>query len=218
MTTQPVWIDPRERERLYGGRVVAENVSYDEYLTGKYGVHVEWVYGAVIEMPSVGFTQNRLSQFLIVLFRVYCEATGGGEVAHDPFVMKPGADLPGRQPDIQVILPDRLHLLRENEMAGAANLVVEIVSPESGKRDRGEKFEEYERAGVDEYWILDPQRRESLFYVRGEDGLYHNRPPVEGIYSLVALPGLKLEVVLLWRETLPTSEQIIAIVKAMLDK
>jgi len=37
-------------------------------------------------------------------------------------------------------------------------MVVEIVSPDSQSRDRGDKFYEYEEAGVLEYWILDQTR------------------------------------------------------------
>jgi Uma2 family endonuclease len=203
-------------KRLYSGKIVAENVSYEDFLTGKYGTHVEWVNGMVIEMPSVGFTQNRLNKFLIILLQTYCELTDGGVVTYDPFVMKSRDDLPGRQPDVQIILPNRLHLLKENEMAGPANLVIEIVSPESGARDRGEKRDEYEQGGVQEYWILDPQRRESLFYVRGEDELFHLRLPVDGVYTSSVLPKLKFKVDILWRENLPTTIEIVQMVDAML--
>jgi hypothetical protein len=52
----------------------------------------------------------------------------------------------------------------------------EWPSPESHRRDRVEKFAEYERGGVPEYWILDPVRQETLFYVLNADGIYE---PVE---------------------------------------
>src|SRR5215813_14066684 len=122
MVTNLEQTDLKERERMYGGKILAEHVPYEEYLTGKYGIHAEWVYGVIVEMSPVGRKHNRLDEFLILIFRTYLELTAGGEVLHDPFVMKPSAELPGRQPDIQVILLDRLSMLKENEMAGPANL------------------------------------------------------------------------------------------------
>jgi Uma2 family endonuclease len=203
-------------DALIGETIVARGVTYEDYLSGNYGRHVEWVNGVVIAMSPVSIPHDQLGRFLATLFTVMLESTTGGMVLQDPVVMKTDPALPGRQPDIQVILPDRLHLLQTNQVAGPANLVVEIVSPESGPRDRGVKFIEYEKGGVLEYWIIDPLRREPLFYVRGEDGLFHSRPPVDGVYTSVILPQLKLPVELLWRETLPTTREIVQMVEAML--
>ncbi|TVR87466.1 MAG: Uma2 family endonuclease [Spirochaetaceae bacterium] len=61
------------------------------------------------------------------------------------------------QPDITVSCdPTKL---TEQGMTGAPDLVVEIVSPESGLIDRGRKFELYRRYGVREYWIVDQDER-----------------------------------------------------------
>jgi Uma2 family endonuclease len=51
-------------------------------------------------------------------------------------------------------------------------LIVEIISPESSGRDRGEKFYEYEMAGVREYWLIDPQREQVEFYELNAEGRY----------------------------------------------
>ncbi len=208
-------IDERD-VMVFSGKVIAENVPYDDYLTGKYGRHTEWIYGVVIAMSPVSIQHGRFDGFLQDLFKWYLALSTGGEVFHDPVVMKAAPDLPGRQPDIQVVLPDHAHFIQENQVAGPANLVVEIVSPDSVKRDRGEKFDEYEKGGVQEYWILDPQRKEALFYVLGEDGLFHSRLAENGVYTSYVLPKLKLRVDLLWQEKLPTSPEVVEMVKQML--
>lgn len=208
-------IDERD-VMVFSGKIIAENVSYEEYLTGKYGRHTEWIYGVVIAMSPVSVRHGRLGSFVEDLFKWYLALTTGGEVFHDPVVMKAAPHLPGRQPDIQVVLPDRAHFIQENQVAGPANLVVEIVSPESVKRDRGEKFDEYEKGGVQEYWILDPERKEPLFYVLGEDGLFHSRLPENGFYTSYVLPKLRLAVDLLWQEKLPTTPEVVEMVKQML--
>ena len=201
---------------IFSAKVLAQDVSYEDYLSGTYGRHVEWIYGTVIAMSPVSLKHVHLVAFLRTLFQAYLESTSGGQVLGDPFVMRVAPDLPGRQPDIQVVLPDRLSSLQENQMAGPANLVVEVVSPQSVQRDRGEKFQEYERGGVLEYWILDPIRQEALFYVRGEDELFHSRTTETGLYSSVVLDKLQLPVEILWQDTLPQPRETVQMVEQML--
>jgi Uma2 family endonuclease len=200
------------------GRVVAENVPYEEYLTGKYGRHVEWIHGVVVAMMPIDIHHNDISQFLCALLDTYVHLTTGGRLLSEPMVMRASRDLPARQPDVQVLLQDRLHLLQEYEVAGAANLVVEIVSPGTEDTDRGAKFREYEKGGVPEYWILDRKRREALFYVLGDDGLYHNHLPVDGSYTSAVLPKLKLSVDILWQETPPSVPDTVKLVEEMLKE
>ena len=209
---------PEEEVMVFSGKIIAENVAYEDYLSGKYGRHTEWIFGVVIAMSPINIKHALLNSFLEILFRFYLEHATGGKVLRDPFVMKPGDDFPARQPDIQIILPDRTHFIQETQVTGPANLVVEIVSPESVKRDRGEKFDEYERAGVDEYWLLDPQRNESLFYVRGENGLYQSRLPVDGVYTSHVLDRLQIKVSLFWEEELPDTQATMHMVEEMLAK
>jgi Uma2 family endonuclease len=215
MVTKTASAELSDRERLYGGKIVAENVPYEDYLSGKYGIHVEWINGVVIDMSPVSTWHGQLNSFLEFLFACLLDQTTGGVVHRDPVVMRAKPELPARQPDLQVILPDRTHFIQENQVAGPANLVVEIVSPESSRRDRGDKHEEYEQGGVDEYWIVDPQRKEALFYVRGTDDLFHLTLPVDGIYTSTVLPKLKLWVDLLWQDKLPTPTEIVRMVESM---
>lgn len=53
-------------------------------------------------------------------------------------------------------------------MDGTPDLIVEVTSPESLARDRGEKYVEYEAAGVREYWLIDPDRQQitTRFFTR----------------------------------------------------
>jgi len=201
---------------VYSGKVIAQNVPYEDYLSGKYGEHTEWIFGDVIEMSPVSVQHGHISIYLMTLLQIYLEKTTGGKVCEDPIVMRAAENLPARQPDIQVILPERADIIKPNQVAGPAHLVVEIVSPGSVQRDRGEKFREYEQGGVDEYWIIDPQREEALFYVRDDGGLYRAQSLVEGAYTSTVLPRLQLTVNTLWEETLPTITQIMQSVNAML--
>jgi Uma2 family endonuclease len=83
-------------------------------------------------------------------------------------------------------------------------LFIEITSPESLLRDRGEKFAEYELAGVQEYWLLDSERKRADFYVLGTDGRYRLVALGEdGVYHSQILQGFWLNVAWLWQEPLP---------------
>lgn len=77
-----------------------------------------------------------------------------------------------RAPDLLFVSNASLHRLKETYLDGAADLVVEVVSPESRARDWGEKFTEYEEAGVHEYWLIDPERKQAEFYQLGANGAY----------------------------------------------
>lgn len=75
--------------------------------------------------------------------------------------------------------PDLLYVSREREqrqmtednLEGAPDLVVEILSPSTKHIDRGAKHRLYERFGVPEYWIVDPEREMVRVYRLDSEGL-----------------------------------------------
>ena len=83
---------------------------------------------------------------------------------------------------------------------------MEIVSEDSVSRDRVDKFDEYEAAGIAEYWLIDPRprRRRATFYQLNEAGQYEAAPVgADGVYHSAVLPGFWLKVNWLWAEELP---------------
>lgn len=100
------------------------------------------------------------------------------------------------QPDI-VVFRDR-GKLTDAGARGAPDLVVEILSPSTSRKDLNEKYRLYERSGVREYWVVDPGNRSILAYRRGEDGSFGEgelREPLRGyapLHSLV-LEGFILD-------------------------
>lgn len=74
------------------------------------------------------------------------------------------------QPDILFIRQDRLGIVKEKWIEGAPDLIVEILSPSNWIDDRRTKFRVYALAGVREYWIVDPDKRQiEVFALRGSD-------------------------------------------------
>lgn len=71
-------------------------------------------------------------------------------------------------PDIMVIC-DRKYL-KGGSYSGVPKFIVETLSPSTAKRDRSEKKDIYEKAGVEEYWLVSPQGSMEIYYL--EDGRY----------------------------------------------
>lgn len=63
------------------------------------------------------------------------------------------------QPDVLMIHRSRRHIVTSRGVEGPPDLVVEVLSPGSRKRDRLKKMAVYENHGVPEYWIVDPEAR-----------------------------------------------------------
>lgn len=75
------------------------------------------------------------------------------------------------EPDISVIC-NRDHI-SPKRINGAPDLVVEILSPSNRKYDMVKKLELYERAGVKEYWIVDPEKRRVMVYLFNDADVVH---------------------------------------------
>jgi Uma2 family endonuclease len=183
----------------------AGKMTYEEFLAwADEDTWAEWVNGEVIVLTPASYRHQDIITFLASLIRFFVEAHQRGCVLTAPFQMKLGPDLPGREPDLVFIAREHLDRLKSTYLDGPADLVVEIISPDSRARDRGAKFYEYEQGGVREYWLLDPLRHQAEFYQLALDGIYRAAPlGADGRYYSAVLDGLWLEVDWLWQEPLP---------------
>jgi Uma2 family endonuclease len=97
------------------------------------------------------------------------------------------------QPDLLVVLNERLGILTEEGAEGAPDLVIEILSPKTRCLDLANKKQEYARAGVKELWIIDPEPRSITIHEFASDGVDTARQLVEeGTLSTGLLPGFEL--------------------------
>lgn len=179
-------------------------MSYDEWLDWDYeGGLTEWIDGEVhIYMPATR-THQRLVEFLDRVLGLFVELMGLGIVKLAPYSMRAIPDGNGREPDVMFVATEHLDRLREKELVGPADLVVEIISDDSVERDRDKKFTEYEQGGVREYWIFDPRpkRLRADFYVLNEMGRFQPVPVgTDGIYHATVLQNFWLKVEWLWDE------------------
>ena len=183
-------------------QVSAAAMSYEDFLKAYDGVHAEWVNGEVVPMTPVSPRHQQVALFLSALFQHFCEQRNAGRVLSAPVQMKLGDT--AREPDVMVLTPEHADRIKPSFVEGPADLVVEIISPESRGRDRGDKYYEYEQAGVREYWLVDPARRQAEFYQLTGRGVYELvRSDERGRFESRVLPGLWIQVEWLWQEPLP---------------
>ena len=177
-------------------------VTYAEFLDwADEDTLAEWVNGEIVMTSPASLQHQSLGLFLGQLLGLYAEQNSLGRVILPPFQMKLPSS--GREPDLLFVASTHLDRLRDTFLDGPADLVVEIISPESIGRDRGEKLYEYEAGGVPEYWLLDAQRQWAEFY-HLEAGRY--RPAftgAAGVYRAQAVTGFWLRVEWLWQQPLP---------------
>lgn len=185
-------------------------VSYEEYLARASETRIaEWVDGEMItHMPPLVQHQN-IGGFLFYLLSTASTAMKLGKVILAPCEVKLWSDGPAREPDIFFISNEKLNQLGRKRFEGAPDLVVEIVSSSSVREDKVRKFGEYERAGVSEYWIIDPRPHHETadFFQRDELGIYQPvEADAEGVYRSRIIPHFWLDVEWLWQQPLPDKQ------------
>lgn len=212
MAINAAWTGPTEHE------VTARDVSWEVYMERFAADFFEWDNGLVIKMSPVDEAHDRLTRYLVLLLEAYMAMRRLGQIRQAPFVMRLASINKSREPDLQVILRSNPCTLTRTYMDGPADLCIEVVSRESAQRDHGEKFIEYETAGVGEYWIIDPLRKECRFYRLDETKKAYlpQLPDTNGNYRTPILPSLVLNVPTLLEDKQPDFLEIGKAVQAMM--
>lgn len=181
----------------------APTMTYEEFLDwSDEDTLAEWVDGTVVMTSPASLRHQLIAQFLFKMLSSFSEMRQLGLTLTPPFQMKLAGS--GREPDVLYVANAHLDRLKPTFLDGAADLVVEIISPESAGRDRGDKYFEYEQANIPEYWLIDPDRTRAEFYRLGDDGRYQlARVGEDNVYHSAVVPGFWLHVGWLWQEPLP---------------
>ena len=133
----------------------------------------ELMEGDLFVSPSPSPRHQRISRRLQFWLMKLLEEPGLAEIFDAPIDVI-FDDETVVQPDLVVLGADRAHIVTARGLEGVPNVVVEILSPTSGDRDHHLKRRIYERFGVPEYWVVDPDHGFVTAW-RLEDGRYQLR-------------------------------------------
>src|SRR5215471_6532254 len=133
------------------------------------GPRYQLIQGDLYMAPAPNRFHQEISRNLQVKLFLYLRETGAGKIFDSPFdVYLDETNV--FQPDLIVVLNDRLGILTEAGAEGAPNLVIEILSPKTRRLDLEQKRKAYPRFGVQELWIIDPEPKLTTQHRFAPDG------------------------------------------------
>jgi Uma2 family endonuclease len=158
------------------------------------GLRHEIIGGEHYVSPSPVPRHQRISLNLAHLIQTFLDAHPIGELFYAPIdVLLSEIDIV--VPDLVFVSTSRSQIVTSKNLQGAPDLVVEILSPGTRSRDQRLKRDLYERAGAQEYWLVDPERDVVEVYRRAAETFA--LPIQYGSTEVVTtplLPGLELPV------------------------
>ncbi len=181
-------------------------MTYDEWLEWADGSRIsEWVDGEAIEFMPPSIRHQLVVVFLVKLVGMFDELRIGGILLSAPTEVRL-TNQRSREPDVVYVTPRHVFRVSASKVNGAPDLVVEVISDDSVRRDRITKRDEYAAAGVPEYWIIDcrPGHEREEFLLLDEGGRYREADLDErGRFHSAVLPGFWLDPAWLRADPLP---------------
>lgn len=177
-------------------------LTYEDYLTLPEvpGYRLEILEGELIRDPAPSILHQVASRkLLIALDRYFALTESKGLLLNAPVdvVLE---DITVVQPDLLFVEKEYRGIIKENCIAGAPTLAVEIISPSTRSKDSIKKLQLYQKAGVKHYWLVDPEEKTFHAFQLGEKG-YSLAAAGEGEDTLThpEFPGLEIPLADLWR-------------------
>ena len=168
--------------------------TYQDYLRTPDDVRYELIEGELLVMePGPTRSHQEILVNLTVLLAPFVKEHGLGEVLIAPFDLYL-SDANVLQPDLLFVSAARTSIITERDVRGGPDLVVEIASPSTRRRDRGVKMDLYARHGVAEYWLVEPADA-TVETLRLEDGrmVPAGRYERTETFTTPLLPGLAID-------------------------
>ena len=129
--------------------------TYNDYCATPDDERYELLNGNLMMVPAPNMKHQKVLGRLYLKLGNFAKEHGLGDVYVAPCdVVLSDTDVV--QPDLLFISRAREHTITDENVRGAPDLVIEVLSPSTADRDLGYKHELYGRHGVLEYWIVDP--------------------------------------------------------------
>lgn len=160
------------------------------------GYHYELANGVVEVTDIPGMEHNWVLRAIVRTIMMY-DAVHPGIIEYSGGASEAKIELwhreSERHPDLSVYLTAPPADVEHPWDRWIPEIVVEVISPASARRDLKEKPDDYLAAGVQEYWIIDPRKRVGFFLVRHGDLWVRRRVTARGKWKTPLLPGFVLE-------------------------
>ncbi len=155
-----VWFIP------YGSPLEKNPGAYTiaDYFTIPDEIRVELIDGAIYDMAAPDFEHQKIvGEIYRQIANYILENNVQCEAGISPIDVRLDCD------DRTMVQPDLLILfdhekIQNGKVFGAPDFVLEVISPSTKRKDYFKKLEKYENAGVREYWILDPYKKQLLVF------------------------------------------------------
>ncbi len=204
------------KERRKGELIYREKVIEPPFIIRKFGVSEEeydrltdedtkadLFDGTLVIHSPASIRHETVFMFMAFLMHGYVEQRQLGKVLGSRATMHL-AHCRKFEPDILFVRKERLELLTEKELEGAADMVVEILSGWTRDYDLREKREVYHEAGIGEIWFVDPEEQViTADRRRREEKGYITTTATSGRVKSEAMQSFFVQAEWLWREILP---------------
>ncbi len=148
----------------------AAKLTYEDYRKTPEDERCELLDGELVATATPNIAHQRVSGRLGRCLAAFVEEKGLGEVFRAPTdVVLSDTDVV--QPDLLFVSGDRADIVTDDNVQGAPDLVVEVLSPTTAKRDWRDKLDLYSKHGVREFWLVDPETEIVWVLLPNEDSL-----------------------------------------------
>ena len=156
----------------------------------------ELIYGRLYVAPSPNIRHQTVTLLLGEIFLGLVRKTGARVyVAPTDVVLSDNSVV---QPDVVYISRERRSIIQQH-IAGTPDLVVEVLSPGTARRDRSEKLRLYAESGVRDYWIVDPMS-EHIEFLINEGGVFKVTLAENDRYASTVFSEVQIDLAVFWQE------------------
>ncbi len=144
-------------------------LTYTDYLTTPEDKRYELLDGELVMAPAPNEAHQRTQAELGYYLMAFVKARRLGRIYYSPTDVVL-SDIDVVQPDLLFVATERTHIITPDNIQGAPDLVVEILSPSTAERDRGYKRALYAQHGVREYWVVGTDAGAITVLLLGDEG------------------------------------------------
>jgi len=158
---------------------VKEKHTIKDYKLLPEGAPYQLIEGELVMVPAPNTFHQAISLNIIKKLSPYVDKKMAGILLYSPVDIYLNEENV-YQPDIIFISRERKDIVKDDGIHGAPDMVIEILSPSTAYYDMKKKFKIYEKFGVKEYWIVDPEMKNVELFSLSEQGKYVMNADVTG--------------------------------------